>query len=217
MHFPLPYYPNSSLTLHNLLLLPHITKNLISVGKFAQDNHVVEFHPQFCLVKSQASSEVLLRGTVGADGLYKLANPISHLSTSLPSHSTTSAICNFSSTCNPVMNPVANCNCISLCNYGFHNNTHDSACQFPPSAYVHTVNIPNSYQNVNIPNSISNNKYVLWHTRLGHTHHRALAEVLKLCNIPIPPKPPTDLCSAYCLGKYQTSYFLVYHCVSPTI
>ncbi|KAI5415694.1 hypothetical protein KIW84_040924, partial [Lathyrus oleraceus] len=77
MNFPLSNHPNSSLMLHNLLLVPHITKNLMSVSKFAQDNRVFfEFHPQVCLVKSQDSSEVLLRGTVGADGLYSFINPV---------------------------------------------------------------------------------------------------------------------------------------------
>lgn len=55
-----------SLILQNLLLVPHITKNLMSVSKFTQDNNVFfEFHLKFCVVKSQASSEVLLCGLVG--------------------------------------------------------------------------------------------------------------------------------------------------------
>ena len=52
MTFPSQTQPNSSLILTKLLLVPHITKNLISVSKFAQDNRVFfEFHPQFCSVK----------------------------------------------------------------------------------------------------------------------------------------------------------------------
>ena len=71
--------------LHNLLHVPSITKNLISVSKFARDNHVFfEFHPNFCLVKSQANNDVLLYGNVGRDGLYefthlKLQSPASCL------------------------------------------------------------------------------------------------------------------------------------------
>ncbi|KAI5426099.1 hypothetical protein KIW84_031788 [Lathyrus oleraceus] len=85
MNFPLSNYSNSSLILNSLLLVPHITKNLMSVSKLAQDNHIFfEFHPQFCLVKSQDSFEVLLSGTVGAGGLYRFVNPSSP-SSSTPS------------------------------------------------------------------------------------------------------------------------------------
>ena len=59
------------LYLNNLLHVPYITKNLLSVSKFALDNNVFfEFYPYHCNVKSQATNEVILRGIVGADGLY---------------------------------------------------------------------------------------------------------------------------------------------------
>lgn len=35
LQFPLPNFPTMYLTLHNLILVPHIPKNLISVSKFA--------------------------------------------------------------------------------------------------------------------------------------------------------------------------------------
>nr|KYP37003.1 Retrovirus-related Pol polyprotein from transposon TNT 1-94 [Cajanus cajan] len=67
--------PKMSLALHNLLHVPHITKNLISVSKFAKDNFVYyEFHPTYCLVKSQVTNEVLVQGNVGSDGLYCFPN-----------------------------------------------------------------------------------------------------------------------------------------------
>ncbi|KAL5803798.1 hypothetical protein ACOSQ3_030598 [Xanthoceras sorbifolium] len=38
--------------LRNILHIPHITKNLLSVSKFVRENAVfIEFHPYFCLVK----------------------------------------------------------------------------------------------------------------------------------------------------------------------
>ena len=59
--------------LSNLLFGPSITKNLISVSQFCKDNNVFfEFHSSFCLVKSQDSKHVLLKGLVGSDGLYQL-------------------------------------------------------------------------------------------------------------------------------------------------
>ena len=69
-HLSSPFKPHTSLVLSKLLLVPTITKNLVSVSKFAQDNGVFfEFHATHCLVKSQDNSEVLLRGSLGKDGL----------------------------------------------------------------------------------------------------------------------------------------------------
>lgn len=76
-----------------------------------------------------------------------------------------------------------------------------SACHNIPNVNVATHNISKSSQHVNTPASIFHNKYVLWHTRLGHPHHHALAEVLKLRHILIPSKPPAELCAACRLGK----------------
>jgi hypothetical protein len=60
------------LVLKNILHVPSITKNLLSVRKFAIDNHVFfEFHPHFLLVKDLATKEVLIRGWC-QDGIYML-------------------------------------------------------------------------------------------------------------------------------------------------
>ncbi|XP_019430753.1 PREDICTED: uncharacterized protein LOC109338075 [Lupinus angustifolius] len=65
------FNPQVSLFLRNLLLVPTITKNLPSVSQFAQDNLCYfEFHPYHCFVKSQATEQVLLRGTLTSEGLY---------------------------------------------------------------------------------------------------------------------------------------------------
>jgi histone deacetylase 1/2 len=70
--FPSPILPNTQLSLNNLLHVPSITKNLMSVSQFARDNSVYfEFHADYCVVKSQANNAVLLKGNVGTDGLYK--------------------------------------------------------------------------------------------------------------------------------------------------
>lgn len=63
-----------NLILNNLLDVPHITENLFSVGQFAKDNDVFfEFHSIFCLVKSQGSNEIILKGLLDQDGLYKFS------------------------------------------------------------------------------------------------------------------------------------------------
>ncbi|KAK2368390.1 WD40 repeat-containing protein HOS15 [Trifolium repens] len=50
-------------------------------------------------------------------------------------------------------------------------------------------------------NENSSYHYNLWHARLGHPHHEALKEALKLCNIHISSKPQNVFCSDCCLGK----------------
>jgi histone deacetylase 1/2 len=73
--FTPPNHTQTKLTLNNLLHVPTITKNLISVSQFAKDNNVFfEFHPNHCVVKSQANREILFQGNVGADGLYCFSN-----------------------------------------------------------------------------------------------------------------------------------------------
>ncbi|TXG63472.1 hypothetical protein EZV62_010466 [Acer yangbiense] len=57
-----------SFILRNLLHVPNITKNLISVSQFANDNNVFfELHPHACFVKDHASRETLLRGSHKGD------------------------------------------------------------------------------------------------------------------------------------------------------
>lgn len=51
--FPSNLCPHTSLKLIQLLIVPSITKNLISVSKFEKDNSVLfEFHANSCFVMS---------------------------------------------------------------------------------------------------------------------------------------------------------------------
>ncbi|KAK8564202.1 hypothetical protein V6N12_036331 [Hibiscus sabdariffa] len=59
-----------TLCLDQVLHVPKITKNLLSVAKFAQDNCVFfEFHADVCYVKDSRTKEVLLKGKLDG-GLY---------------------------------------------------------------------------------------------------------------------------------------------------
>ena len=61
-----------SLALHNVLHVPKITKNLISVSQFTKDNNViVEFFSDGCMIKEKETKQVLLRGFLN-QGLYQL-------------------------------------------------------------------------------------------------------------------------------------------------
>ena len=203
MSFSLPHKPHLSLILSNLLHVPQITKNLMSVSKFAQDNNVFfEFHPTFCVVKSQATSEVLLSGRVGDDGLYKFPNPAaSPLSKSCPSLHT----CSSSSSlfCSPAISSCNTPHCMSNltlpCNESFNNNTTSTFLNSSLNSATVSTDLPLSHSNSSA--AIATNKYVLWHTRLGHPNHHALVEIFKLCKLAIPSKPPTEMCHACCIGK----------------
>jgi hypothetical protein len=84
--------PTTSFLLQNVLHVPLITKNLISVHKFTlETNTYIEFHPWFFVVKEQGSGRVLLHG-LNDNGLYKLPssvlpNPSTPICSSSPPHS----------------------------------------------------------------------------------------------------------------------------------
>lgn len=59
------------LHLKNILHVPEINKNLLSVHKFSCDNIYFKFHSDCCLVKDKENERVLLKGTP-KDGLYHL-------------------------------------------------------------------------------------------------------------------------------------------------
>ena len=66
--------PTSTHPLHlkEILHVPSVTRNLLSVKRFTYDNNVFfEFHPWYFLIKDRASREVLLRGGCRG-GLYNL-------------------------------------------------------------------------------------------------------------------------------------------------
>ena len=65
---------HNTFSLQHLLHVPTISKNLLSVSRFASDNQVYfEFHADVCLVKRQGSNEILLQGKL-KDGLYMFPN-----------------------------------------------------------------------------------------------------------------------------------------------
>jgi GAG-pre-integrase domain len=63
---------NGSLDLNDVLYVPHIIKNLISISKLTKDNDVIlEFHPLFCIVKDRRTKQPLLQATQ-INGFYQL-------------------------------------------------------------------------------------------------------------------------------------------------
>ena len=68
---------SQSLNLKNILHVPQLTTNLISVNKLCTDNNVtVEFFTNGFVMKDQASKKALLQGNLN-HGLYKLSSSVS--------------------------------------------------------------------------------------------------------------------------------------------
>ena len=74
--------PPTSLLLHDILHVPKITKNLLSISQFTKDNDViVEFNSEFCMIKDKKTRKVLLQGGL-KNGLYQLDLSIARESSS---------------------------------------------------------------------------------------------------------------------------------------
>ena len=75
--------PTSSFILLDVLHVPHITKNLISIHKFTNDtNTFIEFHPTHFIVKDCTTKKVLLCG-LSKDGLYLFPSTFNKIPLSL--------------------------------------------------------------------------------------------------------------------------------------
>jgi histone deacetylase 1/2 len=73
--------PSQPLHLKDVLHVPSVTRNLLSVKKFSRDNNVFfEFHPWYFFVKDRVTREILLRGGCRG-GLYNLdvSSPFKHV------------------------------------------------------------------------------------------------------------------------------------------
>lgn len=69
------YTHHSPIHFRNILHVPHIAKNLLSISRLTTDNHaIVEFYDKFCLVKDKITGAVMLRGILHK-GLYHLMLP----------------------------------------------------------------------------------------------------------------------------------------------
>ena len=65
-------YSNSVLCIPNILYVPSMRKNLLSVSQFTREHNVIaEFHFNVCFIKDKTTRQVLLQGHL-KDGLYRL-------------------------------------------------------------------------------------------------------------------------------------------------
>lgn len=96
--------------LTNVLHVPDITKNLISISQFLKDNKAfIKFHSSFCVVKDLITHKPLLRGVLN-NGLLQLDLSHFRISTGLLSNQNkfTGVVVNSSPQCNNVSDSVVN-------------------------------------------------------------------------------------------------------------
>ncbi|KAF7801076.1 Retrovirus-related Pol polyprotein from transposon TNT 1-94 [Senna tora] len=168
------FQPRHNLVLINLLHVPSITKNLVSVSKFSKDNSVFfEFHYDACYVKSQATKATLLKGSVRPNGLYYFTDfKLLHQS-SLPD-------CSIQS---------------------FNSSVNLSSSSAPPVVLASTIGT--SVSNSVTRNCTDVTPYTLWHCCLGHCNSATVKAVLKQCNFAVSNKGAFDFCGACCKGKHH--------------
>lgn len=112
---------SKNLLLDNILHVPDITRNLLSVSKFAKDNNAFfEFHPDFCLVKDLQTKAIILKGTLD-QGLYHFLLPKPHiksssssLSNSIKSTQLPPTVCSVSLRNSPSVSSVVSLSCNSV-------------------------------------------------------------------------------------------------------
>lgn len=145
------------LYLNNILHVPQITKNLISVSKFTRDSNVVfEFFSDYLLIKDKTTRQVLLKWML-KDGLYQL--DVSENAESVSAGSNQQR-CLSSTSLNKA---VLSCSNVE----GFDN--YNIASVTPSVDLVHSNN---SVENV-------------WHRRLGHPCTKVLNHVFHQLDLSI--------------------------------
>ena len=176
----------SDLKLNNILLVPKITKNLISISKLTKDNNVVvEFTDSFCFVKDKVKNSVMLQGKA-EKGLYKLLCVSSTKSSTLQSNQSLlthveSAVLNqpismFSTVVSKFPNKTTCC---------LHT---EALCCQTPSCMLNTM---------------------VLHQRLGHLNTKVLSHVIKSCSSlkNISGNKTIDSCVACKMGKMHKLHF----------
>jgi histone deacetylase 1/2 len=189
-NFYSPNNPNVELKLKDLLHVPNISKNLLSVSKFAQDNNVMfEFHPYTCYVKSQDSKQVLLEGTVGIDGLYQFKPFQFTTNTDVKSQVKSNFAPSLNKSSMSVLSPFPALNKGSM----------------PSPSQIPVLN-KSVFCNATTSKSKLDSDLHTWHVRLGHAHIKAVQSVLQSCNIPWSNKTAFSPCTICCIGKSHRLY-----------
>ena len=176
----------SDLKLNNILLVPKITKNLISISQLTKDNNVVvEFTDSFCFVKEKVKNSVMLQGKA-EKGLYRLLCVSSTKSSTSQSNQgllthvesvvSNQPIAMFSTVVSKYQNKTA-----------CYLHTEALCCQ-TPSCMLNTM---------------------VLHQRLGHPNTKVLSHVINSCSSlkNISGNKTIDSCDACKMGKMHKLHF----------
>lgn len=177
-HFRSKYDSTRQLNLNNLLHVPHITKNLLSVFKFAKDNDIFfKFHPHYCFLKDLNTKDIFLEGTT--KGCHYVPNlglkdgKTNHAKTSITNLSSSSLTTN-----KTIQVDYVHCNELPLMN-------RKAKC-LEPFAFTSCIVVDAK----------------IWHLRLGHSSFKIVQTILNRCNLPISNMQELDfLCQACQHGK----------------
>ena len=181
---------NYKLLLKNLLFVPHITKNLLSISKLTSDNSlIIEFCGNTCFLKDKKKRTVLLEG-VAMKGLYKLKlEPGSKI------HQALFSVANKES-CSVPMSMMSHCSDdLQSC---FSTNTQAKVAQnFSKNCLLsHSSTVSSSSINV-------------LHRQLGHPSSKVMKHVLTNCkHLQFSNKTQIpDFCDACQYGKVHKLHF----------
>ena len=175
----------STLKLNDMLLVPQITKNLISISRLTKDNNiVVEFTDKFCFVKDKMKNVVILQGKA-EKSLYRLLLVSSNKT--LMTSSGQSYIANVEST--ETLTPLSMFSSVSS---EFKNKTN---C-------LHTSAVPCINSECLLSTSVL-------HQRLGHPSSHVLNHIIKTCSFvqTINGNKTFDSCDACKMGKMHRLHF----------
>lgn len=173
-------------TLYNILLVPSITKNLISISKFTCDNDVVmEFKSQCCYIKDKATKTILMQGFF-KNGLYQLEVPCPH------------------------QFPTSKFSSGQKQNLAYHvylSKNHSGCISDVPSSTcikfesIH-FSLCSKCDSCNKKSSVVN----MWHHRLGHPTQAILSEMLNTIHVPH-FNSTLSFCTACQYGKLHQFHF----------
>lgn len=143
------------IALRDILLVPSITKNLLSISKLTADNNLsVKFCGNVCFIKDILKGQVILQGNV-EKVLYRQL-----LKSSSSSHSQNSSALFLSQ-----LSSTKPLSILSCCHFksAVNNIASQKSCNHTAVFFCNAIN----------------NKAILFHKRFGHPNHQVLLHILK--------------------------------------
>ena len=154
--------PHKHITLNDILFVPSITKNLISISRLLHDNDIdIEFQKFVCFIKDKRQGKILVKG-VAREGLYELLCLPTHLSGKKTPYAAVLSSSFMPESINCISNPVStlsfNLSSVKLANVCVESSETDRSSN-------------DALRDID-----------LWHLRLGHPNESALKSTLLSCN-----------------------------------